>query len=307
MALQTIAGKICDEYAKKDSRITTIHKQNGGLSAARNSGSKIAKGEWITFVDADDWIELNTCELIYSKSLENNNLDVILYGRIRNLGNTQIKMKYDFEDDTIFDKEGCQKLQKNILNFNSNLSSQVDKFYNRKFIEKNKLYNLENLQQGAEGIEFNIRVFEMADKAMFVNGFLYHYRYNENSISSYSTEENNYLTLDCFKEIKKTLQKNEKYNEILPLYYNRLLYVIVTTAISGYFNPDNKENYKVKKMNCKKYLKNELVQEAFKYSTWKGIGIQRKIIIIFLKIKFFAGINILANIRKKQKSLKNSK
>ena len=53
------SGKICDEWAEKDSRIHVIHKQNGGLSDARNYGLKASNGEWICFVDGDDYISLN--------------------------------------------------------------------------------------------------------------------------------------------------------------------------------------------------------------------------------------------------------
>lgn len=51
------SGEICDEYAKQDSRVRVYHKQNGGVSSARNLGLDKAQGEWITFIDADDWIE----------------------------------------------------------------------------------------------------------------------------------------------------------------------------------------------------------------------------------------------------------
>ena len=51
------SGLICEEYAKKDTRIRVIHKENGGLSSARNSGLDAASGEYIGFVDSDDWIE----------------------------------------------------------------------------------------------------------------------------------------------------------------------------------------------------------------------------------------------------------
>ena len=50
------SGKICDEYAAKDSRVRVFHKENGGVSSARNMGLDNAKGEWVTFVDSDDWI-----------------------------------------------------------------------------------------------------------------------------------------------------------------------------------------------------------------------------------------------------------
>lgn len=58
--------QICDDWSKKDSRIKIIHKQNGGLSDARNAGLKIANGEWIAFVDSDDWVASNYLEYMVS-------------------------------------------------------------------------------------------------------------------------------------------------------------------------------------------------------------------------------------------------
>ena len=64
-------GLICDNYAKKDERIKVIHKKNEGLSAARNSGIQIAKGEYIAFVDSDDCINKNMYETLYDTAIEN--------------------------------------------------------------------------------------------------------------------------------------------------------------------------------------------------------------------------------------------
>lgn len=66
-------GAICDEYAEKDERIFVVHKQNGGLSAARNDGIARATGEWITFVDSDDWCDTDYYEQLF-KALENEDL-----------------------------------------------------------------------------------------------------------------------------------------------------------------------------------------------------------------------------------------
>ena len=59
------SGKICDEYSLKDSRIKVIHKENGGQSSARNMGLDVAQGEYIGFVDSDDWIEKDMYEILY--------------------------------------------------------------------------------------------------------------------------------------------------------------------------------------------------------------------------------------------------
>lgn len=63
-------GEICDEYAKRDTRIKVIHKENGGVSAARNAGLEIAQGEYIGFVDSDDYIEKDMYEILYKLSKE---------------------------------------------------------------------------------------------------------------------------------------------------------------------------------------------------------------------------------------------
>jgi glycosyltransferase involved in cell wall biosynthesis len=66
-----------EEYAKKDSRIVIINQNNGGLSCARNSGLGITKAEYITFIDSDDWVELNMCEIFYN-TIEKKNVDIVI-------------------------------------------------------------------------------------------------------------------------------------------------------------------------------------------------------------------------------------
>ena len=63
-------GKICDEYAAKDSRVKVFHQQNRGVSAARNTGLAHIKGEWITFVDADDKVTEDYIEKLKTKDGE---------------------------------------------------------------------------------------------------------------------------------------------------------------------------------------------------------------------------------------------
>ncbi|MBO5417834.1 MAG: glycosyltransferase [Clostridia bacterium] len=65
------SGKICDEYAEKDDRIVVIHKENGGLSSARNAGFEVAKGNYISFVDSDDWVMPQFIEKLYNAIIEN--------------------------------------------------------------------------------------------------------------------------------------------------------------------------------------------------------------------------------------------
>lgn len=70
------SGKICDEYAAKDSRVRVFHKENGGVSSARNVGLDNAQGEWIAFVDSDDWVKDKYLEAFISKC--DNNTQIII-------------------------------------------------------------------------------------------------------------------------------------------------------------------------------------------------------------------------------------
>lgn len=73
------SGDICDDYGIKDSRIRVIHKPNGGLSDARNRGLDLAEGDFVMFVDSDDWLDNKTCETVICMALENK-ADIVSYG-----------------------------------------------------------------------------------------------------------------------------------------------------------------------------------------------------------------------------------
>jgi len=81
-------GFICDEYARLDARVVVVHKSNGGVSAARNTGLDKAQGEYILFVDADDYIDPDMCQTLLIRILEKN-ADIAVCG-LRNVTRTSV-------------------------------------------------------------------------------------------------------------------------------------------------------------------------------------------------------------------------
>ena len=300
-------GTICDEFAKEDKRIKVIHQENKGLAGARNSGLEISNGNYITYVDGDDYLDENGIERLYSYT-KDKNYDVIRGQYYRDkeekigFKNIQINKIYNGKDDMIFLKE-------NVLNLDSRIYMAWGALYKIDLLKDNGIYNDEKLKQGSEDTEFNFRLFDYAKTAIFVNEYCYHYTYNENSISAYTTEENNYRVLDCFSKILENIKKQDaKYYEQLYLQFNiRMLYVIVTTFISGYFNPKNTEKMSVKRKQISNYLKQDIVKDALKHKYIKKLDIKRKIVIMLIRLKWFEIISFLGNIRMNKKIRKMKK
>ena len=86
-------GEICDDYARQDPRVKVIHKQNGGVSAARNDGLAAATGDYVFFCDGDDYMPLGACELLWAEA-EKTNADVNANGGV-DLDDAVLIFRYD--------------------------------------------------------------------------------------------------------------------------------------------------------------------------------------------------------------------
>ena len=87
------SGEICDEYAKKYGRIKTIHKENGGLTSAWIAGAKASVGDYLGFVDSDDWIDMDMYKRMYKKA-KSHNADMVLCGLVKEFENEKRKKTY---------------------------------------------------------------------------------------------------------------------------------------------------------------------------------------------------------------------
>ncbi len=292
-------GAICDEYAAGDDRIHVIHKPNGGLSAARNSGQEEACGQWLMFVDGDDWIDPKMCEILLNLAHQND-AQVAFCGMVKEYAASSEPYTYYIPEKVYKGKE-CLWLQAQLLHFNGNIATAYCKLIDRAFLEKNQIRHDAFLRQGAEGLEFNLRLFDKVGCAVFTAQPLYHYIYNENSISAHHDEKNHDYVLKCFEKIRSFIETSRQRDELLRWFNNRLLYVVITTAISGYFSPANTEPYRDKKRKFKAYLQREIIRTAMKTDNLAGLSMQRRVIILLIRLRQFWLLLLLGKMRYKQK------
>lgn len=292
-------GIICDEYSKSDSRIKVIHKQNNGLSAARNTGVYAATGEWITFVDGDDWVDREMCE--EAINVIDSETNVVFWNHVKEYNNRSLEYRFMKDiDKKIFVGDECKILQVKMLDYSSHISTAYAKLINRNFLLKSGIMHDEKLRQGAEGIDFNLHLFEKVNKAVFINRLFYHYVFNGESISVKHDEKNHYYVIRCFQKIRTFIDKSDNKENLLKKYYQRLIYVLIAIAINGYFSPVNKESYKEKVEKYIKILDLEIFQEAIEKANINNLSLERKITIELIKKRWFVLVNIIAYLRYKQ-------
>lgn len=296
--------KICDEYAKIDNRVKVVHQQNKGLSGARNTGVNISKSKWITFVDGDDWIE-SDCLLSAYENAEKNDLDIVLWGTVKDFNGILEPFDYtkNFIDGKIYVDDEVSHIRELLLHFNAQIATAYAKLIKKSVLINNEIFHNEELRQGAEGLEFNYRLFAFVSKLMFINKHWYHYIYNENSISSISSEANTEYVVRCFEKIRSSILESD--TRTIGWFYNRFSYVIVTTAISGYFHPKNNLKYKLRKQKMSSFLKKKIVVDTFHFMHKADLSFQRRMILILLRFRLFFAIKFIANLRYKQKCDKN--
>lgn len=296
-------GAICDNYAKLDERICVIHQANKGLSGARNTGYHASNGEYIMFVDGDDWIEDNTCKDLVEVA-ENTRVDIVLFGMQKQYEKHSEIYNYYLQENKIYKNDECKWLQEQVLHYNANIATAYCKLIRKTVLDYYKIEHSEHLRQGAEGIEFNIRLFGNIESAIFINRPYYHYIYNDGSISAKHDERNHQFVLKCFEEIESTINGMDNNDNLLYWFNNRLLYVIISTAISGYFSPVNKEPYKRKKQKYCNYLRERIVSNALKLNCNKGLPFDRKLTLQLIKMHLFSMVTLFALVRYKQRQSK---
>ncbi len=169
------SSMICDSYVEKDERIRVFHKPNGGVSSARNVGIENAQGEYISFVDADDWIERTYVEVL---SREANGYDISFFGlrihqrcnRVRRL----IPSKQSSKSSSIEAEECLLSLKSNEDNFEY-FGYTWDKVFKRSVIVDNGIRFIEGLSLREDEL-FTMDFCQRMDSVKIISDCLYNYR-----------------------------------------------------------------------------------------------------------------------------------
>ena len=288
---------IVDYYNKiigNDKRFKSIVRDNKGVSYTRNQGIDLVNTKWISFVDADDWLELDALDFFYKKIENIEDVDFVIMKNYRNYKDKQVVIETGIACDCFFRKKEIIDL------FQSSYGSKRGKikycnsvwknFYKTSFLKNNHIRFDTDLQI-AEDMLFNFDVWRFSKQGYYINYPIYHYRYNDDSIMNSKIE----LLI-------------EKYNDVYPRFYKKIelldfecsknhqLFII--RQIERYAIAIRKDNFKCFKKKISNLLKNNFYYDAIKKSNLFELSTKHMIFLLFLKINFIFGLYYIVKIRK---------
>ncbi|MCI9078407.1 MAG: glycosyltransferase [Lachnospiraceae bacterium] len=251
--------EMCDKYAELDDRIRVIHKENGGLSDARNVGLDNIKGEYISFIDSDDWVDKKFIEILV-KNLENTDSDIAICG-------------YRMVNDRGETRPYTINMPKEVLSKNQALH---ELFAQHKYgcMACTKLYRkylFENVRfpkgKFFEDIAVSLPVFKQIKRCIIVQDMLYYYFQRENSIvnSTFSMEKLEMLEFSqCM--IDYSHRHGHKYDNEAEAFYLKSVLMILLQAYKDIKIRDAKK--------ASMFLKKEL--KKHKKYIWNNVYIEKR-------------------------------
>lgn len=264
--------EICEKYKAKDARIKLFDIENSGVSTARNIGLNHATGEYITFVDSDDWADLNMLEFAVEK-IQQDKSDIVIWSYYKTFREESFKLPMVTSENRVFIDD------KSLLYYKS-----VDSMYGQKKNEQSvsagtvwcKLYKSELIKEHqlqfnplltrAQDTVFSINAFRIANKITYYNEHLYHYRITSTSTSSGTRFISDTLTpfnalLDEFQMFIKYVEDKEQFTKVFNV---RATKVLLWHLEHNYFHEKFKGNIFKRISSVSKLIKPDIYQSAIK-------------------------------------------
>ena len=303
-------AKLCDEIAATDERIKVIHKQNGGLGLARNTGLEAASGEYVGFVDSDDFIKPQMYEALYTAASAND-ADLAISGTCFVGGNTfsqsgDYSEIHYFDSDTLFDGE--EEIKQLLLGIVGSLPSYHEdsrygvsvwkNIFKRSLIEEKNIIFFSERKIISEDTLYMVDFVKHAKKAVGIHGAYYCYRRNDASLSKIYRKDRFDKVLIFLAELEahiKDLLAEEEYC----LYFDRLVqgYGRILCSQEIMYAHDQKIKYRDLKARLKMICTNELMATVLKRYPWHKLPKKQAAFALAMRYKLYFAQRLMVLLR----------
>lgn len=281
------SSKICDDYEKKDNRIKVIHKNNGGPMEAIIYGISVATGDFIGFVDSDDYIESNMYQTMIEAAISTNS-DIVQCDIIHEGESYSRKVLNNAKNILLNKDEIMQELLPQIVNFwkYSPLlmsPSRCNKIFRRELLIDNIKYYDARINYG-EDLSMIFSILFDCERVLLLKDCLYHYRVNLNSITTTYKREfstNNQRLVQCIQKICEQKDNEGYFMSYCNNYYNYLLLQEVINECNS------RHNILEKWLNVRKKCKKDFSDASFEQLALEIPSNHTRIVIFLLRKKLY--------------------
>ena len=273
------SGVLCDELSRNNSRLIVIHKKNGGISSARQAGIAAANGEYIMFVDSDDWIEPNTITLCMEECSEKS-IICVAFSYIREYEDKSEEVHPIVNDlyRKLFGPYGDELKHPEQMN---NIASCCMKLYHKSCMNNAKFFNAAEYAN-AEDTLFNIFALSCIGKTIYLDKCLYHYnRVNETSLTRHYRSTYYKDVYRVYKIMFDFVVDNHLDEQFLESINNRIVLNILSVALNELQSP----SVSVGISNIRYYLKNEAFRTACESFSITSLTLPWKIIFLLCRFR----------------------
>lgn len=294
------SGEICEFYGEKFKNITVYHKENGGLASARNEGLRHVKGQYISFIDSDDWVAENTYEIIYNGIKGNASIDILNFGYQKILNDTVIFQEHcEFPQgfynekkvkELILPDSIARKRAFNQVNLPVQLSSCMCVYRKDFLIENNLIFESERLVLNEDWL-FNISCLCRAKQIVVLHDYLYYYDTRADSLS-YSYKPDAYerkqeLYRRYQDEVIKTGNFNSDTEHRLQNFWLESIYCCFIIEL-------NKKKWnKQSRLKMKEIANDENFKQIFAEMKWSDCTLKGWAFWLVIKLRLFYFVRII--------------
>lgn len=265
---------ILDQYAQSEPRAIVIHKNNGGVSSARNAALDRAIGEYVYIVDSDDWLEPTALETLWSET-ERTGADVVFGAYITESDSSSTIRKPFSHAFTTTDKEVINEIQ-TAANYTIYIRTDCQLLkpkirhggapwrgmFRRSVAEEHGVRYNEKLRTLGEDVLFWQELLEYVHVVSYTDSVIYHYRLSNSSLSNGYKPDIISVFRKAFEAEEEFLRKNHKGKEHWEAYYIRVIQYINRALASYYQNKENKKSESIRLKEFKQLLQSEPFRSA---------------------------------------------
>ena len=290
------SGEILAEYALKSSRVKVISQQNSGLSAARNTGLLQAEGEYVMYVDSDDWIDADTCEKAVAQA-EKQRADLVMWPYVREFPERS-SPKVIFSEWRSFNEAECRNLRRRMIGLMGAelahpesadaLCTAWGKLYRRELIAQNdiRFTDLQRIGTYEDGL-FNLQYLSHVKSAVFFPDYLSHYRKNTGMTSKYR-EQLAAKWKNLFSDMRGYIEKEKCGSDFEEALNNRISLSIIGLGLNAMELP-SREAFK----EVRGILSDEEYRAAIKTLPMRYFPLHWLVFFACCRLNFTAGVFLL--------------